>query len=158
MNILVNGKTRFGIRGSGNRQPVRVGAIVVDDAHAALALAEEKTYLRIPQAHAAYEPLLELFEDELKQQGQNAFLDIKDGDPSAVLRIPFWGWYDKRDQVLQVLRRHRNDPEFEWTWPLMSDLVAFARPWLPLMRSRLSRRAPRSRRFPASMTPSEGCT
>lgn len=33
-NILFNGKSKFGIRGSG--QPQRIGAIVLDDAHAAV--------------------------------------------------------------------------------------------------------------------------
>ncbi|GAC1373528.1 MAG: DEAD/DEAH box helicase family protein [Acidimicrobiales bacterium] len=123
MNVLMNGKSRFGVKGSPIRQPVRVRSIVVDDAHAALAMAEEKTYLRIPRGHTAYEPLVTLFEDELKQQGHNAFLDLRENDPSAVLRVPFWAWYDKRDQVLQVLRPHRNDATFEWTWPLVADLI-----------------------------------
>lgn len=123
MNVLMNGKSRFGVKGSPNRQPVRVRSIVVDDAHAALAMAEENTYLRIPRNHDAYEPLVTLFEDELKQQGHNAFLDIREDDPSAVLRVPFWAWYDRQDQVFQILRPHRNDSTFEWTWPLIADLV-----------------------------------
>lgn len=123
MNVLMNGKSRFGVKGSPTRQPVRVRSIVVDDAHAALAMTEEKTYLRIPRGHDAYEPLVTLFEDELKQQGHNAFLDIREGDPSAVLRVPFWAWHDKQDQVLPILRPHRNDSTFEWTWPLIADLV-----------------------------------
>lgn len=123
MNILMNGRSRFGVKGSRTRQPVRVRSIVVDDAHAALAMAEEKTYLRLPRSHEAYGPLIAVFEDELKQQGHNAFLDIQECDPSAVLRIPFWAWYDKQDQVLQLLRPYRKDSTFEWTWPLISDLV-----------------------------------
>lgn len=123
MNVLMNGKSRFGVKGSATRQPVRVRSIVVDDAHAALAMAEEKTDLRIPRAHEAYEPLVALFEEELKQQGHNALLDIREGDSSAVLRVPFWAWYDRQDQVLQLLRPHRNGSTFEWTWPLIADLI-----------------------------------
>lgn len=120
MNVLVNGRSRFGVKGSPTRQPVRVGSIVVDDAHAALAMAEEKTYLRIPRGHEAYESLVELFKDELKQHGHNALLDILEADSSAVLRVPFWAWHDKREQVLNILRPHRNDSTFEWIWPLIA--------------------------------------
>lgn len=123
MNVLLNGKSRFGVKGSQTRPPVRVRSIVVDDAHAAIVLAEEKTYLKIDRQHAAFEALLVLFEDDLKQQGHNALLDIREGDASAVLRVPFWAWHDQRDAVLQILRPHRKEAAFEWTWPLISDLV-----------------------------------
>jgi hypothetical protein len=38
MRTLVNGRTRFGLAGPSGRQPIRVSSIVIDDAHAALAL------------------------------------------------------------------------------------------------------------------------
>jgi hypothetical protein len=123
MRVLINGRSRFGIATAGGRQPVRVRAVVVDDAHAALALTEDQTTLRIPSGHEAYDGLLKLFEDDLRQQSLNALMDLRDGDRSAVLRIPFWSWHARREQVLTLLRKHRNDPEFEWSWPLMSDLV-----------------------------------
>ena len=123
MQVLLNGKSRFGLFGSATRQPVRVRAMVIDDAHAALTLTEERTYLRIPRSHPAYRGLLTLFEEDLRQQGLNALMDIQDEDRSAVLRVPFWAWRDKHAQVLEVLRPHRNDETFEWTWPLVSDLI-----------------------------------
>jgi hypothetical protein len=123
MRVLVNGKSRFGITGSGLRQPVHVGAIVIDDAHAALALTEESTRLVIPPQHSAYGALLELFTDDLSEQSLNAFLDISDEDRGAVLRVPFWAWQDKQNEVLEVLRPHRNDDVFEWAWPLLGDLL-----------------------------------
>lgn len=121
MRTLVNGKTRFGLVGSGSRQPLNVGSVVVDDAHAAIALMEETTQLMIPRNHPAYKELLELFEDELKSQGINAYMDIKDGDRSAVLRVPFWSWHDKQEAVLAALRPYRADSDFEWSWPIVSD-------------------------------------
>lgn len=66
MRTLVNGRTRFGLAGPGGRQPIRVGSIVVDDAHAALSLTEESTRLVIPSDHAAYDALLDLFAADLK--------------------------------------------------------------------------------------------
>ncbi len=126
MQVLINGKSRFGLVGAAVRQPLPVRTIVVDDAHAALALAEERTFLRIPSSHPAHEALRDMFDEDLRQQGLNALLDIREGDPTATpLRVPFWSWYDKRDQVLQILRPHRSDSVFEWSWPLIADML----PW-----------------------------
>lgn len=124
MQILVNGKTRFGIVGSATRQPIPVGTVVIDDAHAAIALAEEASRLVIPAGHKAFEPFLDLFEDDLKEQGLNAYMDIREGDRSAVLRVPFWAWIERQEQVLNLLRPYRNSKDFEWAWPIMSDLTA----------------------------------
>lgn len=124
MQVLINGKTRFGLTGAIGRQPLPVRSIVVDDAHAALLLTEERTYLRISSDHAAYDELLTLFEEDLREQSLNALSDIRDRDPAAsTLRIPFWSWYDKREQVLQTLRPYRADSDFEWSWPLVADLL-----------------------------------
>jgi hypothetical protein len=126
MNKLVNGKTRFGLTVPSSRhQPVPVGSVIVDDAHAALAMTEEKTRLHIPRDHDAYRALLDLFADELKAQGLNAFKDIKAEDPSAVLAVPFWAWQEKREAVMEVLHPHRTSAAFEWSWPLISDLLAW---------------------------------
>lgn len=48
MQRFLNGKTRFGLRGNRSRQPVIVRAVVIDDAHAALAMTEEQTRIHIP--------------------------------------------------------------------------------------------------------------
>lgn len=123
MKVLVNGKTRFGLAGPAGRQPVKVGSIVVDDAHAAVALAEESTGLRIPADHEAHKELLTLFAEDLKAQALNAFMDIEEGDRSAVLRVPFWAWVDRQESVLRILRPHRAESTFEWAWPLISDIL-----------------------------------
>jgi hypothetical protein len=123
MRTLVNGRTRFGLAGPSGRQPIKVGSIVIDDAHAALALTEENTRLSIPPDHPAYDELLDLFAEDLKAQGLNAFKDIEDGDRSAVLRVPFWAWHDKQEAVLDTLRPYREDAPFEWAWPLIGDLL-----------------------------------
>lgn len=126
VKTLMNAKTRFGIAGSTTRQPVPVGTVVIDDAHAALAIAEEAARLGIPANHAAYEQLLDLFEEDLKAQGLNAYLDIRDVDRSAVLRVPFWTWTQRQEEVLAILRPHRTTADFEWSWPVISDLLAIS--------------------------------
>lgn len=121
MKVLVNSKSRFGLATAGGREPIRVGSIVVDDAHAALALAEQQTHLVIPRDHPAYAELLTLFTDELRQQSLNALLDIEEGDRTAAAqRVPFWAWADKQPQALTILRAYRDDEYFQWGWPFVA--------------------------------------
>ncbi len=123
MQVLLNGRTRFGLEGSGT-EPIKVGAIVIDDAHAAIAMAESNTNIRIPETHAAYTALLALFEDDLVTQGLNALMDIKENDRKAVLRVPFWSWHDKQADVLTILRPYRADATFEWCWPIIGGILS----------------------------------
>jgi hypothetical protein len=123
MQRLINGKTRFGMAGPGGREPVVVKALVVDDAHAALARTEESTRLVVPSGHATYAKLLEMFEDDLSKQNMKALLDILASDYSATMRIPFWAWAEKHDEVLALLHPHRGDDTFKWAWPAISDIL-----------------------------------
>lgn len=126
MQTLINGKSRFGLADAVRRPPVKVRAVVVDDAHAALALTEQQTFLRVPATNALHGKLLDLFEDVLAEQGQNALLDIQEGDRSAAMRVPFWAWRERQSAVLALLRRERETPDLEWTWPLVHDLLPFS--------------------------------
>jgi hypothetical protein len=60
---LLNGMSAFGVVGDG-KEPIDLGIVVVDDAHAALARTEDQFRLRVPASHEAYGKLLELFAHE----------------------------------------------------------------------------------------------
>lgn len=121
IGVLINGKTRFGLEGSTTaRQPIAVGSVVIDDAHAAVTELESKSTLRIPSDHPAYAGIMELFASDLHTQGNTTLLDIGSGDHAAVLRIPFWSWRARTTEVLEILHPHRNSEHFEWVWPLIS--------------------------------------
>lgn len=119
---LINGKSVFGVVGDG-RPPVELGIVVVDDAHAALARAEDQFRLRVPAGHKAYDELLDLFAEDLQHQSANAYQGLLDKDFSALVPIPFWAWADKRERVLQILRPHRNEPGFMFVWPLIAEVL-----------------------------------
>jgi replicative superfamily II helicase len=123
---LFNGRSVFGVKGS-RRDAVELGAVLVDDAHACLATVEEQYSLSLPDSHPAYEELLELFEPELSAQSHSSFLDLKEGDSTAVLPIPFWAWADKKDQVMSILHPHRESEELTFAWPLLSHVLAICR-------------------------------
>lgn len=119
LQTMFNGKTRFGLDGTGS--PVKVGTIIVDDAHSAITRLEEYSRALIPKDDGAYAALLALFEADLNTQGAATLLDIKGGDRGAVMRIPFWTWQDKAADVLGILHPLRSTPMLEWQWPLIKD-------------------------------------
>jgi hypothetical protein len=118
---VINGQTRYGM--IGGRPPVTVRSLVVDDAHAALARTHESTRLTIPKSHDAYVKLLELFEDDLAAQNKKALLDILDDDHTATMRVPFWAWDARKDEVLAQLHPYRGDNVFKWAWPAVADIL-----------------------------------
>ncbi|MFI9835249.1 DEAD/DEAH box helicase family protein [Streptomyces sp. NPDC051913] len=119
---LINGKSAFGVVGDG-KEPIDLGVVVVDDAHAALARTEDQFRLRVPAGHEAYDELLVLFEQDLRHQSANAWAELDDKDPTALAPIPFWAWADKRDEVLRVLRPHREEQAFKFVWPLLAEVL-----------------------------------
>lgn len=118
---LFNGKSTFGV-GQGNTQ-IRIGSIVIDDAHACLATVADQFRIRLNGKHPAYKPLLDLFADDLEQQSDQLFLDIKADDPTAVATVPFWAWKDKNKEVSAILHPHRKDESLQWPWPLIRDVL-----------------------------------
>jgi hypothetical protein len=46
--------------------------------------------------------LMALFEDDLIEQSRRVYADIRSGDMSAVLRVPFWSWADRQEEVLAL--------------------------------------------------------
>lgn len=122
---LINGQSVFGVAG-GYRTPIDLGVVVVDDAHAALATTEGQFRLTIPADHPAFTDLFDLFAGDLVTQNRKAFLDIAEGDVTAVVRVPFWAWADKQKKVWDVLHPYgvARDKEFKFAWPLIADCLS----------------------------------
>ncbi len=123
---LFNGLSVFGVKG-GSRQPIELGAVLIDDAHACLATIDEQYTLTIPREHPGYEELFALFSEDLQAQSQPGYLDLEAGGPGVVLPIPFWSWSDKQKQVVSILHPHREDGELLFNWPLLVDVLPICR-------------------------------
>lgn len=119
---LVNGKSVFGVTGDG-REPIDLGIVIVDDAHAALATIEGQFRLTVAAGHVAYPKLLDLFAADLQHQSAKMWEDIKAGDYTATARIPFWSWADKKSEVMAELHPHRLEDGFKFEWPLVADVL-----------------------------------
>ena len=124
-NKLFNGKSVFGVLGSG-KEPIQLGAIVIDDAHKCLEVIREAFSIVVKKEdqdekkNALYEELWTLFEESLKRQGAGTCLDIYHGR-DCLMAVPFWTWHDKRKEVLEVLEKHKKDNELLFVWDLLKD-------------------------------------
>jgi hypothetical protein len=119
---LFNGLSVFGVRGS-SRPIVDLGAVLIDDAHACLARVTEKFALSIPGDHEAYDELVELFADALSAQSEPGHRNLLEGDPSAVLPVPYWAWIEKQEDVLSILHPHREEEQLRFAWSLIVDYL-----------------------------------
>jgi hypothetical protein len=123
---LFNGLSVFGVSGTVYKAPkFGMGGIVIDDAHACVARADESFRLRIEANEDAYASILALFRDDLRQQSRSGLLDLEAGRRSAIQEVPFWSWQDKQEQVLAILHPLSDQATLKWGWPLVVDCLPF---------------------------------
>lgn len=121
---LFNARSVFGVEGTVNKTPTcLLESIVVDDAHACVAHADQKFRLTITRNEGAYNQLLDLFTEDLRQQSPGGYLDVESGKYGAMMEVPFWAWQTKQDQVINILHP-LGDTSLEWYWPLVVDSLA----------------------------------
>lgn len=115
---LFNGKTVFGI----NANYTKIGSVVLDDSHACIEAIKSSFSIRIKRESDLYDQLLDLFCDDLKEQGAGTFLDIKNG-ASELLQIPYWAWLKKLHEVTVLLGNQTKDKSIMFAWPLLKDNI-----------------------------------
>ncbi|MDT0234349.1 MULTISPECIES: DEAD/DEAH box helicase family protein [unclassified Curtobacterium] len=124
---LVNGRTVFSDRRP-TRPRVPIGAVVIDDVHAAIATTREKLSLTVPRSNAAFMPLLELFVEDLKTQSSDSYLDVRDDRRGAPVRVPFWAWRSKVEQVRELLRLQTGEKQdLFYDWPAVAEVLPLCR-------------------------------
>lgn len=116
---LFNARSVFGV----GQRNIPIGAIVIDDAHACLAVVHDQFSIASPVGSPVYGGLLQLFNDELKAQSPTGLLDLKAQDPSIVMMVPYWAWQSRQDEVLALLHANKNSKDLEWSWPLLRDCI-----------------------------------
>lgn len=122
---LINGRSTFGVAGTGRRIQ-RVGTIVVDDAQAALMRAAKQFKVLVPRQHSAYRQLVDLFTDALRLQSATRLHKINAGEPTGPIRVPFWTWQSKLDEARSILRPFSEDAEVNWLfypWPIIEQVL-----------------------------------
>ncbi len=119
-SALFNGKSKFGLRGSG--QPQEVSAIICDDSHVAFSVVRDAFTLavQLEGARARYESLTGLFRLAFKETDRlGTFDDVLSGAESGVLEVPYWAWHQHLDAVREQLKADAKEHAF--VWPLLRD-------------------------------------
>lgn len=117
---LFNGRSKFGLRGDPN--PQRVGAVILDDAHAAFSVVRESFTLEVnaEESREIYQNLADLFRKAFKDTDRlGTFDDVVSGLEYSVLEVPYWAWHEKLDSVRELLRA--NAEAYGLVWPLLRD-------------------------------------
>jgi tetratricopeptide (TPR) repeat protein len=122
---VFNGKSVFGVLGS-QREPVHVGTIVIDDAHKCLDIIRASFSVIVRREkpdgskNPIYAELWHLFAESLKRQAPGTCSDIE-GGAECLTAVPFWTWFDKREEVLAVLSKYKESEEILFVWNLLKD-------------------------------------
>jgi replicative superfamily II helicase len=116
---IFNGKSKFGI----DSNFTRVGSLILDDSHACIDSIKNSFTIKLGSTHAAYQKILTLFEDDLRDQGEGSLLDVKKGNYDVIMPIPYWSWIDKKNEVTQILSDHQIDTEITFVWPIVKDHI-----------------------------------
>lgn len=122
---LFNGKSVFGVGAEGVK--IKLGAVVIDDAHACIATITEQFRIELPNTHAAYQEIVKIVEPALKRQSHARFLDVHSGDPRAMMEVPYWAWIKAQEEIMQALHVCKNDDELKFSYPLLRDILLLCR-------------------------------
>lgn len=122
---LFNGRSRFGVRNSG-QEVVKAGAIILDDAHVALSAVRKQFSLTIDgKAHPeTYSDLAGRFRTAFADVGRTGtFADITSGKDYGVVEVPSWAWQKKLPELTTYLAAQVDaiDP---FVWPFLRDNLA----------------------------------
>lgn len=120
--LLCNFHKLFNSKSIFNRDNIKIGAIVIDDAHTCLNIARQNTTLEISNTHEIFDRLIKLFETELKKQAPGSYRRLLDGDPYAkILKVPYWTWFDRKEEILNVLNEFSDVDELKFKWQMICD-------------------------------------
>ena len=118
---LFNGKSIFGI----NNNYIKSGTIVLDDSHACIDVLKKSFTITISKENneIIYNKILTLFSDDLIEQGEGSYLDIKTGEYDTFMLVPYWSWVSKKTELLSILSDYSLIDEIQFVWPLMKDNI-----------------------------------
>ncbi|NEP85428.1 MAG: DEAD/DEAH box helicase family protein [Okeania sp. SIO2C2] len=117
---VFNGKSKFGVGGKFQK----VNTVILDDSHACIDSINDSFKIKVNNEHQLYKKLLQLFEDDLREQGEGSLEEIKSKSKEyqdTLLPVPYWSWQDKKSEVIKALLESDNENEVKFAWPLIKD-------------------------------------
>lgn len=110
-----NGRSKFGVEGSGVGVPQEIGGIILDDAHTSFPTLRESFTLEIDAKTEAYQELIRIFREDFKKIDRlGTYEDVISNKESNVLEIPFWAWISKIQTVNEILVRYNISNKLQW--------------------------------------------
>ncbi|MGB4812519.1 MAG: DEAD/DEAH box helicase family protein [Methylophilaceae bacterium] len=122
---LVNGRSVFGVGDEGIK--IKIGSLIVDDAHACIDTIEEQFTLSITPDNPAFDVIYNEFKPALSAQCSAKAIELETGDPTAYMLVPFWAWQNKLDVVQKTLIKNKTHADIEWVWPLIKENLKLSR-------------------------------
>ncbi len=124
---LFNGRSRFGVRNSG-QEIVKAGAIILDDAHVALFAVRKQFSLTIDaKKHPeVYADLAGRFRTAFVEVGRGGtFADVTSGKDYGVMEVPSWAWQRRLPEITTYLAGQVDEID-RYVWPFLRDNLAFS--------------------------------
>ncbi len=116
---LFNGKSIFGL----NNDSIIVGTVILDDSHACIDAIKNSFTIKFNSDHKVYRYFLDTFEEDIREQGEGSFLEIKNGDYNTLLPIPYWAWLERKSDILEKLSEYRLDDALVFSWEFIKDNI-----------------------------------
>ncbi|MBK0123573.1 DEAD/DEAH box helicase family protein [Pantoea sp. S61] len=117
---LFNGKTVFGL----GSKSILANSIILDDSQACIDSIKNSFTIKVDKKSKLYTSILNIFSDELREQGEGSYLEMENGvGTNTLLPIPYWSWIDKKEFVAQELLKNIEDNRVSFIWPLIKNEI-----------------------------------
>ena len=116
---VFHGLSIFGI----GSKSIDIGTIILDDSHSCIESIRNALTIKVKKEHDLYRKIIDLLSDDIKGQGEGSFLEIQSGDYNTMLPIPYWSWYDKKDEILNIISSVKGTDEIKYVWPIIKDNI-----------------------------------
>ena len=125
---VFNGKTIF----KNENGYERIDGLVIDDSHSSIEIIKRATKVLINKQEnlQLYKEIFGLFENSIREQGEGTFEDIINYDSNEnydnpYLHVPYWEWIDRKQEILKILSKYKDDLSIKFVWPLIKDDIEF---------------------------------
>ena len=119
---LFHGFSKFNVKGRGT--PVRVGALICDDAHTAFTDVRDAFSIVVTRKRS--ETLYKAITNQLRPAAEavnrlGTYDHRVGGQDLGVFEVPYWGWKDVAGGIRDLLSKHSRGSEYEFQLPLVMD-------------------------------------
>lgn len=125
---LFNGRSKFGVVGTG-KPAVKVGAIILDDAHVAYSRIRDAFTIKIAKDSNDddFSYVTNIFRKDFDEIGKLGLFDdtISGREQFSVLEVPYWSWLEHIPEVREYIRKDA-DKKYPFAWPYLRDNLEYS--------------------------------